>query len=151
MRFGASAARRGGGAVGRAPSSALRIWVAVPSRSRGRGSGSGAGGALATGAGLAFASARGVHSSPAAGPAGRVAARLPPAPVAERPGNAAESLAAARRAADRGAAVALFPDLSRSGYTCEDLFQSRDVLAAVRKALGDLARDAAALPLTIIV
>src|SRR5258708_3218109 len=82
---------------------------------------------------------------------GRAGALPPPVHLADPPGNAAEIMAAARRAADRGAAVALFPELSLSGYTCEDLFQSRDVLAAVRKALGDLARDAAALPLTIIV
>src|SRR5258708_25611250 len=81
----------------------------------------------------------------------RVAALPPPVHLADPPGNAAEILAAARRAADRGAAVALFPELSLSGYTCEDLFQSRDVLAAVRKALGDLPPDAAALPLTILV
>ena len=81
----------------------------------------------------------------------RVAALHPPVRLADPTGNASEILAAARRAADRGAAVALFPELSLSGYTCEDLFQSRDVLSAVRKALGDLARDAAALPLTILV
>jgi len=81
----------------------------------------------------------------------RVAALHPPVRLADPQGNAAEILAAARRAADRGVAVALFPELSLSGYTCEDLFQSRDVLAAVRKALGDLARDAAALPLTLLV
>src|SRR5581483_10006882 len=81
----------------------------------------------------------------------RVAAAHPPVHLANPRGNAAEILAAAERAAGRGAAAALFPELSLSGYTCEDLFQSRDLLSAVRRALGDLARDAAALPLSLIV
>src|SRR5579859_1932382 len=81
----------------------------------------------------------------------RVAAIHPPVRLADPLGNASETLAAARRAAQKGAAVALFPELGLSGYTCEDLFQSRDLLAAVRKALGDLARDSAGLPLTMLV
>src|SRR5579862_3277007 len=81
----------------------------------------------------------------------RVAAVHPRVRIADPAGNAAEILAAAGRAAAQGVAVALFPELALSGYTCEDLFQSRDVLAAVRKALGDLARDAAGLPLTLLV
>lgn len=81
----------------------------------------------------------------------RVAAAHPPVRIADPAGNAAGILAAARRAAGKGAAVVLFPELALSGYTCEDLFQSRDLLAAVRKALMDLARDAAGLPLILIV
>jgi NAD+ synthase (glutamine-hydrolysing) len=81
----------------------------------------------------------------------RVAAAHPPVRLADPAGNATEILAAARRAAEKGAAVALFPELALSGYTCEDLFQSRDLLAAVRRSLMDLARDAAGLPLTLIV
>src|SRR5690242_5138269 len=81
----------------------------------------------------------------------RVAAAHPPVRIADPRGNAAEILAAATLASGRGAAVALFPELSLSGYTCEDLFQSRDLLSAVRRELGDLARDAAGLPLTLIV
>ncbi|HEV3027148.1 MAG TPA: NAD(+) synthase, partial [Planctomycetota bacterium] len=81
----------------------------------------------------------------------RVAAIHPPVRLADPPGNVAEILAAARRAGEKGAAVALFPELALCGYTCEDLFQSRDLLAAVRRALGDLARDSAALSLTILV
>jgi NAD+ synthase (glutamine-hydrolysing) len=81
----------------------------------------------------------------------RVAAAHPPVRIADPAGNAAGILASARRAAEKGAAVALFPELALSGYTCEDLFQSRDLLAGVRKALKDLARDAAGLPLVLIV
>lgn len=81
----------------------------------------------------------------------RVAALHTPVRIADPAANAALILAAARKAAEQGAAVALFPELALTGYTCEDLFQSRDLLDAVRKALAGLARDAAALPLTILV
>jgi len=81
----------------------------------------------------------------------RVAAIQTPLRLADPAANAREILDAARRAAARGAAVALFPELSLTGYTCEDLFQSRDLLAATRKALADLARDSASLPLVLIV
>jgi NAD+ synthase (glutamine-hydrolysing) len=81
----------------------------------------------------------------------RVAAVQTPLRLADPAANAAAILEAARRAAAKGAAVVLFPELSLSGYTCEDLFQSRDLLAGVHKALADLARDAASLPLVLIV
>src|SRR6516225_1968166 len=71
----------------------------------------------------------------------RVAAAHPPVRLADPQGNAAEILSAARRAVARGASVALFPELALSAYTCEDLFQSRDLLAGVRKALGEIARE----------
>jgi NAD+ synthase (glutamine-hydrolysing) len=80
----------------------------------------------------------------------RVAAIQTPVRIADPAANTAAILEAARRAAGKGAAVALFPELSLSGYTCEDLFQSRDLLAAVRKGLADLARETASLPLTLI-
>jgi len=81
----------------------------------------------------------------------RVAAIQTPLRLADPAANAREILEAARPAAAKGVSVALFPELSLSGYTCEDLFQSRDLLAAVRKALADLAREAASLPLALIV
>jgi NAD+ synthase (glutamine-hydrolysing) len=81
----------------------------------------------------------------------RVAAIQPPVRLADPAANVAEIVARARRAAEKGAAVALFPELSITGYSCEDLFQSRDLLAAARKGLADLARETAALPLAILV
>ncbi len=81
----------------------------------------------------------------------RVAAIQTPLRLADPAANAREILDAARRAAAKGAAVALFPELSLTGYTCEDLFQSRDLLAGTRKALADLARDSASLPVVLIV
>jgi NAD+ synthase (glutamine-hydrolysing) len=80
----------------------------------------------------------------------RVAAIQTPVRIADPAANAAALLEAARRAAGKGAAVALFPELSLSGYSCEDLFQARDLLAASRKGIADLARETASLPLTLI-
>jgi NAD+ synthase (glutamine-hydrolysing) len=81
----------------------------------------------------------------------RVAATQTPVRIADPAANAAAILEAARRAAARGTAAALFPELALSGYTCEDLFQSRDLLAGVRKGIADLARETASLPLVLIV
>lgn len=81
----------------------------------------------------------------------RVAAAHTAVRIADPAANAGLILAAARKAAEQGAAVAVFPELALTGYTCEDLFQSRDVLDAARKALAGLARDGAGLPLAILV
>ena len=81
----------------------------------------------------------------------RVAAIQTPVRIADPAANTGAIVDAARRAAAKGAAVALFPELALSGYTCEDLFQSRDLLSGVRKGLADLARETASLPLTLIV
>lgn len=81
----------------------------------------------------------------------RVAAIHTPVRIADPAANVAATIEAARKAAEKGAAVALFPELGLSGYTCEDLFQSRDLLAGVRKGLADLARETASLPAILIV
>src|SRR5258706_14074801 len=79
----------------------------------------------------------------------RIAAVQTPVRIADPAANAAAILEAARRAAGKGAAIALFPELALTGYSCEDLFQSRDLLTAARKGLADLARETAALPLVL--
>lgn len=81
----------------------------------------------------------------------RVAAVQTPVCLADPAANAAAILEAARRAAQEGASVALFPELGVTGYSCEDLFHSRDLLAAARKAVVDLARESATLPLALII
>ncbi|RPH44499.1 MAG: NAD(+) synthase, partial [Planctomycetota bacterium] len=81
----------------------------------------------------------------------RVAAVHTPVKIADPAANTAAILGAARRAASTGAAVVLFPELALSGYTCEDLFQSRDVVAAVRKGLADLARESASIAPALLV
>ena len=81
----------------------------------------------------------------------RVAAVRPPLALGDPAANGREILAWARRAADRGACLAVFPELALTGYTCEDLFRSDALLERSREALAVLARDAAALPVTLVV
>ncbi|MCI0340769.1 MAG: NAD(+) synthase [Planctomycetales bacterium] len=81
----------------------------------------------------------------------RIAAIAPRVHVADPERNADEILAWARRAAEKDASVALFPELSVTGYTCEDLFQSEALLAGARRALGRLAEESAPLPLALVV
>ncbi len=81
----------------------------------------------------------------------RVAALQPPLHLADPAKNARTILDWAGRAAAAQAAVALFPELAVSGYSCEDLFHSEDLLARSREALGWLAVRTADLPLALLV
>lgn len=81
----------------------------------------------------------------------RVAAASPPVHLADPARNAAEIALWARRAAERGACVAAFPELALTGYTCEDLFHSEGLLARAREALRELADRTAELPLALAV
>jgi len=69
----------------------------------------------------------------------RVAAVVPPVRLADPAANAAAIAEGARRASERGAAVAVFPELAVSGYSCEDLFLSEGLLSETRAALRTLA------------
>src|SRR5438105_15954569 len=73
----------------------------------------------------------------------RVAAIVPPLELAEPTANAGRCLELLRQAEKLGAAVALFPELALSGYTCHDLFHQPALLAAAAAALEDLAGQAA--------
>ncbi|MDR2862602.1 MAG: NAD(+) synthase, partial [Puniceicoccales bacterium] len=53
--------------------------------------------------------------------------------------NVALIKAAARRAADEGAALIVFPELSLTGYSCGDLFYQETLLLAARAGLAELA------------
>ncbi|HLF93046.1 MAG TPA: NAD(+) synthase [Planctomycetota bacterium] len=72
-----------------------------------------------------------------------------------RPGdpraNAEAIRAAAETAAERGACVVLFPELSITGYSCEDLFQGQGFLLEVRKALAALAAETKGLAAALVV
>ncbi len=81
----------------------------------------------------------------------RVAAIAPPVRLADPAANARTILDWARRAADREACVALFPELSITGYTCEDLFLSQALLDGAREALAWLASNTADLPAAVLV
>lgn len=69
----------------------------------------------------------------------RVAAGVPPVHLADPSANAAELEDLWRRARGGGASLLVTPELSISGYSLEDLFQQRALLAAVEAALARLA------------
>jgi NAD+ synthase (glutamine-hydrolysing) len=57
----------------------------------------------------------------------------------------------AERAEASDVAVAVFPELSLTGYTCEDLFQNANLLTRVRRALGELALRTRSLDVAFVV
>ena len=76
----------------------------------------------------------------------RLCAATPPCRVANPRANAAAILAQYREAAQNGAALAVFPELCLTGYTCEDLFHQQRLLDGALEGLqtilagtGDLA------------
>jgi NAD+ synthase (glutamine-hydrolysing) len=81
----------------------------------------------------------------------RVAAVVPPLHLGDPAANAREILAAARASAARHASIAVFPELSLTGYTCEDLFLTSALIQDARSALDGLARATADVPITLVV
>ena len=82
----------------------------------------------------------------------RAAVCVPRVRVADPVFNLAETLALARRAAERDAVLALFPELGLSAYTCDDLFHQDALLDAAETALAELAAASAKenLPLLLV-
>lgn len=70
----------------------------------------------------------------------RLAACVPELRVGDPAFNAARILELYRGAEAEGAAIAVFPELSVTGYSCGDLFASRTLLAAAERELLALAR-----------
>jgi predicted amidohydrolase len=68
----------------------------------------------------------------------RVAVCIPSLRVADPAYNVARTIALAERASAANAAVALFPELGLSAYTCDDLFQQDALLEGVLDALNRL-------------
>jgi NAD+ synthase (glutamine-hydrolysing) len=81
----------------------------------------------------------------------RVAIGTPALRVADPAFNAAQTIALIREAADRRAALVLFPELGLSAYTCDDLFHQRALLDACLEALGRVTEASARLPLVSVV
>jgi NAD+ synthase (glutamine-hydrolysing) len=75
----------------------------------------------------------------------RVAACTVPVAVADPATNAAAILAEARSCHEDGVAVAVFPELSLSGYSSEDLFLQEAVLDGVDAALEEIVAASAEL------
>jgi len=67
----------------------------------------------------------------------RVAVGAPRLQMANPAINVPRILALARRAADRGVSVALFPELGVTGYAIDDLLHQDTLLAATETALGE--------------
>ena len=81
----------------------------------------------------------------------RVAAVAPVVHLA-RPERNAEALAGwARKAADDHAGLVVFPELSLTGYTCEDLFLTDDLAERTEQALLQVALATASLSAVIVV
>ncbi len=80
----------------------------------------------------------------------RVAAVTIPVALAHPDANAAAILGAARRCSERGAAVAVFPELCLSGYAIDDLLMQDALLEAVDAAIARIVTESADL-LTMIV
>ena len=66
----------------------------------------------------------------------RVAVCVPEVRIAQPQHNAQATLGLLAQAAGQGAALALFPELGLSGYTCDDLFHQRALLDACEQALA---------------
>ena len=81
----------------------------------------------------------------------RVAVAIPSIRVADPAHNAAAILDLARRAGERGAVLAVFPELGLTGYSCDDLFhQTALVEAAERELEGLVASSAGLAPVLVI-
>lgn len=66
----------------------------------------------------------------------RIAVATPQVRVADPAWNAGQTMALMQQAADRGAVLALFPELGLSAYTCDDLFHQNALLDACEAALA---------------
>ncbi|MGO4130227.1 NAD(+) synthase [Janibacter sp. RAF52] len=81
----------------------------------------------------------------------RIAACTLPVTMADPQANAAAILERARHVGEQGAAVALFPELSLTGYAIDDLLLQDVLLRDVEAALVDLTRATAdLLPLVVV-
>src|SRR5262245_15734318 len=81
----------------------------------------------------------------------RAAVGVPWVRVADPEYNVERTLGLARRAAELGAAVALFPELGVSAYTNEDLFHQDALLDAVRAGLERIVRESEDLSPVLLV
>jgi NAD+ synthase (glutamine-hydrolysing) len=81
----------------------------------------------------------------------RVALATPLVRIGDPAANAAATLALMREAAAKKAAVAVFPELGLSAYSCEDLFHQQALLRASEQALAWLLARSKRLPLAAFV
>ncbi|HME07103.1 MAG TPA: NAD+ synthase [Bryobacteraceae bacterium] len=70
--------------------------------------------------------------------------------IGDLPGNMARMLSFARRAAEGGARLVVFPELSLTGYPPRDLLEKQSFLDRTEEHLHQLAADTSSLDLTLI-
>ncbi|MBS0627891.1 MAG: NAD(+) synthase [Verrucomicrobia bacterium] len=81
----------------------------------------------------------------------RIVAVSPPVKIADPMANARIALLEAEEADRQGASVILFPELSLTGYTAEDLFLNDDLLMNTKKALLEITKQSSHLKVTLVV
>jgi len=81
----------------------------------------------------------------------RIAVGIPRVRVADASFNAAQTVALMREAAEKRAAIALFPELGLSAYSCDDLFQQQALLDAVLDGLRQVVDASRSLPVAAVV
>jgi len=81
----------------------------------------------------------------------RVAVAVPANRVADPDFNAGQTCRLMAEAAAAGAALVVFPELGLSAYTCDDLFHQQALLDACERALVDVAKASAGLPVAAVV
>jgi NAD+ synthase (glutamine-hydrolysing) len=81
----------------------------------------------------------------------RVAAAVPRVRIAEPAFNAERTVALAEQAAERGAAVVVFPELGLSGYSIDDLFHQQALLESVLQAIASLVEASGELTAALFV
>ncbi len=81
----------------------------------------------------------------------KVASAVPAVTIADPQANLESIVRLTERMANDGVALAVFPEMCITGYTCGDLFHSMPLLEGARTALAQLVERTAALPITIVV
>ena len=81
----------------------------------------------------------------------RVAAAVPTVSLADPMSNAGRICELADKAEAEGAALAVFPELSVTGYTCADLFGESLLIEAAEKAVEKIAEHTRSLAVTLVV
>jgi len=81
----------------------------------------------------------------------RVAVGIPVVSVANPAENSTQTIALMRQAAERHAALVLFPELGLCGYSCEDLLQQRAILDGCVAALAQIVEASRTLDILAVV
>ena len=68
----------------------------------------------------------------------KVAAAIPQVRVANPEYNCGEILRLTLEASDKGAEIIVFPELSVTGYTCQDLFRQQTLLQGAESGVASL-------------